>query len=81
MNLNKTAEQHSTSIGVIHGEILEAIEADILAMTAPDTAVFEEHPEFGESVATTVSRAEKSLEALQLEAEDSIATALQRGYI
>jgi hypothetical protein len=80
-NLNETAQKHMVAIIDIWHVIIGAIEADIASMAAPDTAVFEEHPEFGEKVAYMLIGARKSLERLQRSAEQPIAMALQLGYI
>ncbi|ERF68129.1 hypothetical protein EPUS_06941 [Endocarpon pusillum Z07020] len=80
-NLGELALKHLNSIATIRAEISDAIDADISVMTAPDTAVFEKHPEFGQKVVRMLSTAKKSLELLQNAAARPVAWAHQRGYI
>lgn len=80
-NLDELALKHLNSVATIRGEIYDAIDADISVMTAPDTAVFEEHPEFGRRVVEMLSTAKTSLELLQHAAAGTVAWAHQRGYI
>jgi len=79
--LNRGAQKYLAAIENIQEVILEAIEADVSSMTDPDTTVFEQFPGFGEDIAEMVVYAGLSLEQLQQNAEQPIATALQRGYI
>jgi CO/xanthine dehydrogenase Mo-binding subunit len=79
--VNEAAQKHFTTIAAIVGEVLGAIEADLSTMTAPDTAVLNKYPEFGETVTTVLTRAEGSLELLQVEAEGTTEWARRLGYI
>lgn len=80
-NLNETVQKHFTTIAAIVDEVLTAIEADLSAMTEPDTAILTKYPEFGEQVTKMVGSAERSLKLLQAEAEGAIDWAKQLGYI
>ncbi|KAF7514201.1 hypothetical protein GJ744_004526 [Endocarpon pusillum] len=80
-NLDQLALQHLNSIATIRWGIYDAIDADISVMTAPDTAVFEERPEFGQKVVKMLSATKIWLELLQDAAGRPLASAYQRGYI
>ena len=79
-DLKEVSDNHLINISDIHAEIYDAIEADILAMTSPDTAVFQERPDLVESAVEMIKNAKKSLESLQKEAERPMAWWVLLGY-
>lgn len=76
-NLREVSYQHMININNIRTEIFDAIEADMLIMAAPDTAIFQEHPEIGESIVEMLKNAKSSLKSLQKEAQSGISWGLR----
>ncbi len=49
-------------------------------MTAPDTAIFQEHPDFAAGVMKMLRKAETSLKSLQEQAQGPMALGVLHGY-
>ena len=80
-SVNEIAQRHFTTIATAVDEVLEAIEADLATVTAPNTAILTKYPEFGKSVAKMLDSAEEKLKLLQAEAQGASDWAEQLGYI